>query len=192
MTAAGWFVPLSFPAMWLMWALYWRIESRGVKANVWAESLPSRLMHVVPMVIAALLLVLNVHVLGLDERFLPASPAVVGTGFVLTAAGLLFTVWARRHLAANWSADVTIKADHELIITGPYAWARHPIYTGLLLGIIGSALAVGRWRGIVSVVLVAMALGRKLRIEERGMRQLFGDRYREYESHVAALIPFVF
>jgi len=191
MAAPDWLARLSFPAMWLMWGVYWLIQSRGVKANVWAESAPSRLMHLVPLTVAALLLELNFHVLGLDERFLPPSPAIFCTGFVLTAAGLLFTVWARRHLAANWSAEVTIKAGHELIVTGPYAWARHPIYTGLLLGVIGSALALGRWRGVVSVALVAMALWRKLRIEERGMRQLFGDRYREYERQVAALIPFL-
>jgi protein-S-isoprenylcysteine O-methyltransferase Ste14 len=180
------------PVLWLTWALYWAIQSRGVKANVWRESMPSRLMHVVPMVVAAFLLVLpTVPVLGLDRRFLPWSPAIFRVGWLLAAAGLLFTVWARRHLATNWSGTVTIKADHELITTGPYALARHPIYTGLLLGFLGSALALGRWRGIVAVALVGLALWRKLRIEEQGMRRLFGQSYVSYRQRVKALIPFV-
>jgi protein-S-isoprenylcysteine O-methyltransferase Ste14 len=184
--------PFLFPGLWLMWALYWRIQSHGVKANIWAESIPSRLMHVVPTVIAALLLLLPaLPVLGLDRRFLPWPLAMFWIGFVLAVAGLSFTVLARRHLATNWSGEVTLKADHELITSGPYAWVRHPIYTGLLLGFIGSAVALGEWRGIVAVVLVGSALWRKLRMEERGMRQLFGQRYVDYEQRVPALIPFV-
>lgn len=184
-------VPLLFPVLWLMWAVYWWTQSRGVKANVWAESIPSRLMHVVPLVVAALLLSLDLPILGLNKRFLPWSMPTFWVGFVVATAGLLFTVWARRHLATNWSGDVTIKEGHELITGGPYAWVRHPIYTGLLLGFVGSALAVGEWRGIAAVVLVGLALMRKLRMEERGMRQLFGERYVAYERRVSALIPFI-
>jgi protein-S-isoprenylcysteine O-methyltransferase Ste14 len=184
--------PFLFPVLWLVWALYWRIQSRGVKANIWAESVPSRLLHVVPTTVAALLLVLpTVPVLGLDRRFLPWSLAIFWLGWLSAAAGLLFTVWARRHLASNWSGDITLKADHELISSGPYALVRHPIYTGLLLGFAGSALALSEWRGIVAVVLVGLSLWRKLRIEERGMRQLFGERYLAYEQRVSALIPYV-
>jgi protein-S-isoprenylcysteine O-methyltransferase Ste14 len=178
-----------FPMLWLTWGMYWWSQSRAVKVNVWAESVRSRLLHVVPMGAAALLLVLHLPLLGLDERFLPPSPAIFFVGFLFAVAGLLFTVWARRHLAANWSADVTIKAGHQLITSGPYAWVRHPIYSGLLLGFAGSAVALGQRRGIVAVVVVGLALWRKLRIEERGMRQLFGERYTAYAQRVAALIP---
>jgi protein-S-isoprenylcysteine O-methyltransferase Ste14 len=181
-----------FAALWLLWALYWRIHSRGVKADVWAEPLPSRLMHVVPMTLAALLLALpRVPLLGLDQRFLPRSAAIFGLGWLTAAAGLSFTIWARRHLATNWSADVTLKAGHELITSGPYALVRHPIYSGLLLGFVGSALALGEWRGLVGVALLGLAQWRKLRLEERAMRRLFGERYLAYERRVSALIPFV-
>jgi protein-S-isoprenylcysteine O-methyltransferase Ste14 len=185
--------PYPFLALWISWGLYWRIRSRGVKVNIWAESIPSRLLHAVPTGVAAMLLVFpSVPTLWFDRRFLPESLAIFWLGWLFAAAGLLFTVWARRHLAANWSADVTLKADHELITSGPYALVRHPIYTGLLLGFVGSALARGEWRGIVAVLLVGLAMWRKLRIEERGMRQLFGERYRAYEQQVPALIPHIF
>lgn len=184
--------PWLFPLLWLTWGVYWRIQSRAVKVNVWRESVPSRLLHVVPLVLAALLLLLpDSSVLGLDQRFLPWSFAIFWIGWLLAAAGLLFTVWARRHLATNWSGAVTLKADHELITSGPYALVRHPIYTGLLLGFVGSALALGEWRGIVAVALVTVAMWRKLRIEECRMRELFGERYLAYEQRVSALIPHV-
>jgi protein-S-isoprenylcysteine O-methyltransferase Ste14 len=87
---------------------------------------------------------------------------------------------------------VTIKEGHELVTTGPYALVRHPIYTGLLLAFLGSALARGEWRGIVAVAIATGALWRKLRFEERWMRQQFGEAYRAYCARVAALVPFVF
>jgi protein-S-isoprenylcysteine O-methyltransferase Ste14 len=183
-------VPALFAALWLMWGLYWLIESKAVKANSRAESVRSRLMHVVPMGVATLLLVLKVRGWP-DQRFLPPSSTAAGLGFLMTAAGLLFAVWARRHLATNWSADVTLKVGHELITSGPYAWVRHPIYTGLLLAFLGSAIAVGEWRAVVAVTLVGLTFWRKLRTEERGMRELFSERYIDYSRRVPALIPCV-
>jgi len=96
------------------------------------------------------------------------------SGFVLAAAGLLFSVWARLHLGSNWSRAVTIKQDHELITSWPYAFVRHPIYTGLLLMFLGSALAEGEWRGLVALALVFAALWRKLKLEERWLGEHFG------------------
>jgi protein-S-isoprenylcysteine O-methyltransferase Ste14 len=104
---------------------------------------------------------------------------------------LAFTVWARRHLGANWSGTVTVKAGDELITTGPYAFVRHPIYTGLLLGFAGSALAVGERCGVLALVMVTVALRRKLRVEERQMRQLFSETYGTYRGQISALIPFL-
>jgi protein-S-isoprenylcysteine O-methyltransferase Ste14 len=136
--------------MWLSWMIYWWAASRNVKSTVRRESLPSRLLHIIPLAIAALLFcVQNVHVAFLGERFLPLAEWPFWLGLLLTAGGLLFTVWARLHLGKNWSGTVTIKKGHELITTVPYALFRHPIYTGLLLAFLGSALALGEWRGVM-------------------------------------------
>jgi protein-S-isoprenylcysteine O-methyltransferase Ste14 len=182
---------LAFLALWVGWALYWRLKSRDVKANAWRESVPSRLMHIVPLCVAAFLLLFTQPIPALNARVWPQSETTFWTGWLLAAGGLSFTVWARRHLAANWSGTVTLKENHELITGGPYELVRHPIYTGLLLGFAGSAVAVGEWRGILAVALVAVALWRKLRIEERGMRQLFGESYELYARRVRALIPYI-
>jgi protein-S-isoprenylcysteine O-methyltransferase Ste14 len=112
-------------------------------------------------------------------------------GATLTFAGLAFAIWARFVIAGNWSSYVELKRDHELIVAGPYRWVRHPIYTGLLLAFVGSALAVGEWRGVLAVAIVAASFWRKLKLEEAVMRRQFGETYARYAARVPALIPFI-
>ena len=95
------------------------------------------------------------------------------------------------HIGRNWSGTVTFKEGHELVTTGPYALVRHPIYTGLLLAFIGSAVGRGEWRGVLAVFIAFLALWRKLRLEERWMREQFGDAYDAYARRVAALVPYL-
>ena len=94
-------------------------------------------------------------------------------------------------IAGNWNSDVTLKRDHELMVDGPYRWVRHPIYTGILVALAGTALAVGEWRGVLAVALAFAAFWRKLRIEEALMRRQFGESYARYADRVPALIPFL-
>ncbi len=182
----------AFPAMWLSWVVYWWAASRNVKVAVRRESSSSQLVHMVPLSIAVILLSSpSVSIALLGKRFLPFAEWSFWVGALFTAGGLLLTVWARLHLGRNWSGTVTIKHDHELIRSGPYAFVRHPIYTGLLLAVLGSALACGEWRGVLAFALAAGALWSKLRLEERYMRQQFGDAYQAYARRVKALVPFV-
>jgi protein-S-isoprenylcysteine O-methyltransferase Ste14 len=181
------------PGLWIAWFIYWRIASAGVKPARRRESPASRAAHIVPLLIAAILLWMN-PIAGaglLFERFLPASDTTYWAGTLLVALGLAFSVWARVYIGRNWSGTVTVKEDHELIRRGPYTLVRHPIYTGLLLGFIGTALVRGEWRGVLAVLIVFAALWRKLRLEERWMNETFGDQYRSYREHTAALIPFL-
>jgi len=100
-------------------------------------------------------------------------------------------VWARVHLGGNWSGIVTLKEDHELVRRGPYRWVRHPIYSGLLLAIAGSAVVRGEWRGFLALAIAFAALWRKLKLEERWLGETFGEQYAAYRRRVSALIPFV-
>ena len=179
-----------FAAMWLAYMGYWWAMSTNVKATERSESAASRLARLVSMVCAVALLSLPSVPLPLfNRRFLPLSPSCFWIGAAITAAGLLFSVWGRRHLGKNWSQAVTLKEGHELITSGPYALVRHPIYTGLLLGIFGSAVARGEWRGLLAVALVFGALWHKLTLEEKWMRAQFGESYESYSRRVAALLP---
>ena len=179
-------------ALWLCWIAYWTAASLAVKPSARRETMRSRLLHLGPLAIAVLLLWGQAPSLdALRARFVPSSPAIEWTGAVLVAAGLLFTVWARVHLGANWSGIVTVKRDHELVTSGPYAIVRHPIYTGLVLAFVGSAITLGEMRGPLAVAIVVASLWRKLRLEERWMAEQFGDDYERYRGRVRALVPFV-
>jgi protein-S-isoprenylcysteine O-methyltransferase Ste14 len=181
-----------FPAMWLLWGGYWWLASSNVKTSSRREPLVSRLLHVLPLVIAILLLwVPSVPVPWLNMRFLRWAEWEFWVGAAIVVVGLLFTIWARLHLGRNWSGIVTIKQDHELVSSGPYAIVRHPIYSGLLLAFVGSALARGEWRGVLAVLIALLALWRKLRLEERWMREQFGEQYQAYSRRVSALVPFL-
>jgi protein-S-isoprenylcysteine O-methyltransferase Ste14 len=180
------------PAMWLLWGAYWLVAARGVKAIRRQESPMSRAGHLVPLFVAGMLIWLpTLPGRFLCERFLPPTATTYFIGAAIVALGLCFAVWARVELGRNWSATVTVKEHHELIRSGPYRYVRHPIYTGLLLGYGGSAIARGEWRGVLAVVIVLVALWRKLRLEERWMLETFGDAYRRYRGEVRALIPFL-
>ena len=97
-----------------------------------------------------------------------------------------------RHLGRNWSGIITVKEGHELIRTGPYRWIRHPIYTGLLVAFLGHAIAFNALRCFLGVLLCAVSLLRKMRIEERFMLEQFGDEYSRYAAKTAALLPLVY
>lgn len=122
-------------------------------------------------------------------RFLPPIDGVRIAGLVITIAGCLFAIWARLTLGGNWSGRATVKAGHELVVTGPYAIARHPIYTGLMIAVGGTALARGEVRCILGVVVILMALMIKMSQEERLMLQTFPEAYPHYRRRVKALIP---
>lgn len=180
-----------FPAMWLIWLVYWVIAARGAKPDARREERASRLIVALPMLAAAVLLAAPPEPLrALTGQFMPLAAWPLWTGAVMTGIGFGFAIWARVHLGANWSATVTVKQGHELIQSGPYALVRHPIYTGLLTAMIGTVIALGEWRGVAAVLIVLWALGRKLALEERWMREVFGEVYDDYAARVPALVPF--
>jgi protein-S-isoprenylcysteine O-methyltransferase Ste14 len=180
-----------FALMWGGWFAVWNIMARRVKEAAQAEGPLSRLLHIAPLLIAAYLLVARPPLPLLNERFAPLAIWSAALGAALTFAGLAFCIWARFVIADNWSSDVQLKRGHELIVKGPYRWVRHPIYTGLLLAFVGSAWAVGEWRGMLAVAIVAASFWRKLKLEEAVMRRQFGEAYALYAARVPALIPFV-
>jgi len=120
----------------------------------------------------------------------PHSLATGTAAAVLSVLGLFTAIWARFTLAGNWSTDVTFKKDHTLIETGPYRFARHPIYTGLSLMFAGTALVAGRAGTYAGALLCFFALCIKLRFEERLLERHFPE-YGAYKARVKAIIPFI-
>jgi protein-S-isoprenylcysteine O-methyltransferase Ste14 len=130
---------------------------------------------------------------GIDVPIISANDATRLLGVTLCATGLALAIWSRYILGRNWSGFVVIKEEHELIQRGPYTVIRHPLYTGLILGLIGTNLALfPTTHGIILIAVWIIAFYIKARAEERILTQEFGDQYTRYKQQVtAALIPFL-
>jgi protein-S-isoprenylcysteine O-methyltransferase Ste14 len=177
---------------WLAWLLYWAWSARGVKPATRVESPLSRFGKYSLPILAAIVLLQPLGVYSgtvLDQSFVPSSLWIVWLGLLMTIAGLLFACWARAILGRNWSGVVQLKQDHELIEAGPYRYVRHPIYSGLLLAFLGTALMIGEWRALLALAIIAASFWRKLRLEERWLGEYFGDAYTDYMRRVKALVP---
>ena len=112
------------------------------------------------------------------------------TGLVLCLAGFLFAIWARLYLGGNWGVPMSLREQHELVTTGPYARVRHPIYSGLLLAGLGTVLTLGmQW--LPAMVLVGVFFVLSARTEEKMLSEQFPDAYPSYRRRTKMLIPFV-
>ena len=188
-----WFFESFFPVVWMAFLVYWRIRAVGTKTAQRTEPAASSIARSLTFVIViALLSVPRLPLPWLYRQLWPSGIWSFGIGASVTVCGLLFAVWARRYLGSNWSSEVTIKQGHELITTGPYALVRHPIYTGILAGFLGTAIALAQLRGVIGFVLIFVVLWTKLRTEEEWMRSQFGDTYATYSHQTAALVPYLF
>ena len=100
-------------------------------------------------------------------------------------------MWARFALGRNWSGTVTVKHDHELVRSGPYAIVRHPIYSGFLLGLLGTVIVRGSLGALLGLGVIVLVLRLKSLTEESFMLEQFGSQYTAYQRDVKALVPFL-
>lgn len=180
-----------FTVLWVVFLVYWNLLGGRTKATQRMEPTTSRMLRTAAFLAAIALLSFQFPIAWLNLQLWPQDLLTFWAGVALTLAGMLFCVWARLHLGRNWSRSVTIKQDHELVVSGPYALVRHPIYSGLYVAFLGAVLALGQPRGVVAFVLIAISLWHKLRLEEKWMRAQFGAKYETYSLCVAALVPHV-
>jgi protein-S-isoprenylcysteine O-methyltransferase Ste14 len=187
------FYEFFFPVVWILFFVYWQIKAANTKTTKRLEPAGSRILRIFIFVIAITLLsTTRIPLPWLYLQLWSVGLWPFWLGAAVTIAGLLFAVLARRYLGRNWSRSVTIKQDHELITTGPYAMVRHPIYTGILTGFLGMAIAISQVRGFVVFVLIFLVFWIKLRMEEQWMRSQFGETYATYTHQTAALVPYLF
>jgi protein-S-isoprenylcysteine O-methyltransferase Ste14 len=176
---------------WIIFLVYWLISAFKVKVIAENQSFPSALAHRIPVGLGAWLLAYHRWPSPMNELLIPHTNGAMMLGALVCVFGLFVTLWARWTLAGNWSSDVTFKQNHELVQTGPYRFVRHPIYTGLLLMCLGTALETGHLRCWLAIVVVGIGFWIKLSQEERLLLRHFPDTYPAYQKQVKALIPFV-
>jgi protein-S-isoprenylcysteine O-methyltransferase Ste14 len=175
---------------WYAFAAYWAITALRVKPTKAPEKSVDRLITVIVVVAAYELLFARWLRIGpLRLRFVPQELWVAYLGIALTCVGIGISIWARYCLGEYWSARVALKEGHQLIRTGPYAFVRHPIYTGMNLAVLGTALVLGEWRGLLALTMLLAAHSRKAMREERLLSQEFREQYTAYRQSTGFLLP---
>ena len=183
------------PLNWVVWAswavflLVWAILSLQAKVSVRRAAGRVNMAWRLGVFAVAVLLGEAMARGWLPRTTFPYGVRLVGAG--LTVAGIGFAIWARLSLGGNWGMPMTLRENPELVTGGPYAFVRHPIYTGIIFGFLGTALTVGVWW--LSVLLLGFGyFAMSARREERDMVERFPDAYPAYRARTKMLIPFVF
>jgi protein-S-isoprenylcysteine O-methyltransferase len=178
--------------IWTVFWVLWILPAVFGKRTVRRQTNGSRILQLILLLVAYVLIVNGE--LGLDWlnlQLVPEGRASTAVGYGLLMAGMLFAGWARLFLGGNWSSSVTLKEGHTLVQSGPYRIVRHPIYTGLLVALLGTAIALGELRCFLGVLLAAIAWKIKSMSEETLMVQQFGDQYARYREQVKGLVPYL-
>jgi protein-S-isoprenylcysteine O-methyltransferase Ste14 len=183
---------------WVIFGLYWFISASSVKSTQETRGWLAGNWHGIFLLIGGLFLSnlpflakVGVSISSLTILLIPSSIVINVVIIVFAVTGLIVALIARRTLAGNWSRAVAFKEDHELITTGLYHYVRHPIYTGVLLMILATALSVGTLSAGIGFVIIVLGLWFKLRAEEEILTKHFPKEYLAYKDRTKALIPYV-
>ena len=179
-------VDIVIGAGWAVFWIYWIAASVGVKAG---RTRWTRFAGIRVVIILAALLALRLGVFK-GHRAVTVDPWLQGIGLALFVLGLALAVWARIYIGRNWGMPMSEKADPELVTTGPYSAIRHPIYSGIILAMIGTTLAISLY-WLIAVVLVGAYFLYSATMEERYLTEVFPDAYPRYQQSTKMLIPFV-
>jgi protein-S-isoprenylcysteine O-methyltransferase Ste14 len=180
-------IPVAVGALWVAFWLYWLAAAVTAKRSV-ARSPQGFLIRLV--IVGVVFAILRVSGLRAEATF-GRSPFLEAVGLALLVAGLGVAVWARVNLGRNWGTPMSEKVDAELVTTGPYRLVRHPIYSGLIIALIGTALTVAPIL-LLGVALLCGYFVWSATAEERTMLRLFPDRYGSYQQRTRMLVPFLF
>lgn len=178
---------------WAVYLIVWIVSAFSVKPTAETQSRGWRLIVIVAVMAVFFITKLNGWLSAYTGALL--WPQTFITGLIadaVTLTGLIVMLWARRTLGGNWSDAVAIKEEHELIERGPYRYARHPIYSGFLLMILGVVIIYGHITGLIIFAVCVAGFWFKALQEERLLTKHFPETYPTYKARVKALIPFVF
>jgi protein-S-isoprenylcysteine O-methyltransferase Ste14 len=178
-------VELVLAVGWAAFWLYWILAALSTKRGhvQWSRELRIRLVIVAVAILLARLGAFRGYGVNTD-----LSRAAVG--LALFGLGLGLAVWARIHIGRNWGTPMTKKDEPELVTSGPYGLVRHPIYSGILVAGIGTAVALS-WLWLAAVLLAGIYFVYSATVEERYLAEQFPDSYPPYKHSTKMLVPFV-
>ncbi len=179
-------VELFFAIAWAAFWIYWLAAAFSMKKGrvPWSRELRFR-------AVIAVIVILLIRFGAFRNHGQNTDPWRAGLGIVLFVLGLGFAIWARVHIGRNWGTPMTQKNEPELVTSGPYRLVRHPIYSGILVAGVGTAVALS-WLWLIAVALVGFYFVYSATVEERYLSEQVPDTYPAYRNSTKMLVPFVF
>jgi protein-S-isoprenylcysteine O-methyltransferase Ste14 len=177
-------VQLALAAAWGAFWLYWLVAAFSMKRGrvPWAREVGIR-------AVIAVVVILLIRLGAFRNHSVTTDPWRAGLGLLLLTVGLGCAIWARMTIGRNWGTPMTQKDEPELVTSGPYHLVRHPIYSGILLAGVGSAVALS-WLWLTVVALAAIYFLYSANVEERYLTERFPDHYPAYKQSTNMLLPF--
>jgi protein-S-isoprenylcysteine O-methyltransferase Ste14 len=177
---------------WIVFWLYWLISAFGSKKNATPQIKRFISIRLGTFALAVILFrVLNGQNYSFENRIATTNEGVLFAGFIIFLSGLSLAIWARVYLGRNWGMPMTQKQNAELVTTGPYQYIRHPIYSGILVAMLGAAIASSLfWLTIFAITAVYFIYSAT--VEEKLMMKLFPKVYPTYKRKTKMLVPFIF
>jgi protein-S-isoprenylcysteine O-methyltransferase Ste14 len=171
--------------------IYYHIKARiwlGSRTPEGAASFFFRVCVALPAILATVVYLFKPSILSWADAPVPSGARWFGA--VLFAAALPFLIAVQRTLGRNFSPELRIRPDHTLVVSGPYRYMRHPMYTASLLIFAGMGLLSANWviggAGLVATVII---MWRRTPREEQMLINAFGDRYRRYSESTGRFLP---
>ena len=176
--------------IWIAFIFYWLVAALFTHRTKSRENYFLRYQYTVPLIAAYFLIFSrNRYFLLIGQIYhTDWKNWIVWPGMLITVLGLAFSIWARIHLGKYWSGVVAVKLGHKIVQSGPYAIVRHPVYTGWLIAMFGSALVAGTGDGFIGFELAILGFVIKLPREEKLLARELGDDYRRYMEKVPATL----
>ncbi len=171
---------------WVVFWIYWLVVAADAKSG---QTPWGRFVGVRVVIVLLVLLLVRTRVFKGPHAVVHSS-LLEGIGLAVFVLGLGLAVWARVYLGRNWGMPMTRKDEPELVTSGPYRKVRHPIYSGIILAMVGTTVAVSLYWLVAVVVLGGYFLYSAV-VEERNMTRTFPDSYPDYKRSTKMLIPFV-
>ncbi len=192
LTACHWWIV----ALWAAFAIYWTVAGvvgRRSRGRTVSGRGPGMWKFHAALVVAIILILLATD-RSQSLRDLQAesfrNPVLALTGAVIATAGAILAFTARATIGRYWGTPATRRLDTDLVTSGPYRLVRHPIYSGMLLMMIGSAIGLSPvWLPIAIVAGVYFLFS--ARAEETFMMERFPDSYPAYRARTKMLLPFL-
>jgi protein-S-isoprenylcysteine O-methyltransferase Ste14 len=174
---------------WFLFAVFWLILRKRVNKNIYEQTAEQKLLAIANFTFYFALLYWPLFFAPERHTFQSDASGVIG--LIICIVGVLLSVWSRLIAGKDWSSRLAIKETYNLITKGPYNIVRHPVYTGFILGLLGSAIAIGHLSGFIALGIMLSGLIAKIGQEEKVLSSRFPDDYESYQTRSKKLIPFI-